>query len=755
MIPTFSDADARAPRRRPWRLLAAGVLATLLALSPTMTASAGTVVPVAAAESETPAPADDAPADRDARLVLAPTANGVVRPGQPFVAAVELTNGTSQAIPATRVSLRLGGASITDRGALAGWLTGEGDPALPEVGAVDLDAVSAGGDSAATVELGPDDPNLAGRAPGVYPLQATVVVADEEITAVSILIVNDDGAAPTPVGVIVPITAAPRAAGLLTADELTELTAADGALTAQLDAVEGTTAILAVDPAVPAAIRVLGTAVPPVAEDWLLRLESLSNSRFALQFGDADVAAQVQAGLPAPLQPTSLQAYMDPADFQRPVRALPTSSPTPSATASASPSPSATPDGPVFPDLAALTDIGEPTRDGVFWPASGRVTAGTLPALAAQGSGGLPALTLLASDGTATGSPDATVAGRASADGAELLVYDVAVSRALDVAAREDDPTTRAAALTAATAQLALVTAQAPGRPFVVVLERAEDRPRAALRAAVTTATGTPGLAPVTLDDLAASAPGTTTVIAAEPDPALSADVTLLMGDEARLTEFATIMDDPQLLTGPERAEILQLLGVGWESDRDASHAAIGAHRAETAATLQSVGILSTNVILASYGSDGFRPYVRNDLGYPVNLVFVAHPDDSSVDVAERTEVRAQADSNTRVNLPIEARIANATAVVTMQLYSPTGVAIGAVESATVEVHAEWETIGLVALVAIMAIFLTGGVVRTVLRRRARRREQETLTLEPDVSTGSAEGVGAGSDAPSARGDGG
>ena len=34
-----------------------------------------------------------------------------------------------------------------------------------------------------------------------------------------------------------------------------------------------------------------------------------------------------------------------------------------------------------------------------------------------------------------------------------------------------------------------------------------------------------------------------------------------LASEEARPRRFATILDDPALLTGPERAEILQLLG--------------------------------------------------------------------------------------------------------------------------------------------------------------------------------------------------
>ena len=59
----------------------------------------------------------------------------------------------------------------------------------------------------------------------------------------------------------------------------------------------------------------LGTAAPDTATAWLDRLELLPNSRFALQFGDADIAAQLDTGLSTPLGPTSLTAYMNPDDF--------------------------------------------------------------------------------------------------------------------------------------------------------------------------------------------------------------------------------------------------------------------------------------------------------------------------------------------------------------------------------------------------------------------------------------------------------
>ena len=149
------------------------------------------------------------------------------------------------------------------------------------------------------------------------------------ILANSAMIVPDPNAPAAPIGVVVPITATPIETGLLTAAELTELTGTGGSLRAQLDAVDGTSAILAVDPAIAAAINVLGTSAPPEATEWLERLEALTNPRFALQFGDADVSAQLASGLSRPMAPLTLQSLLNPAFFVPPA---PTSAPTPTPT---------------------------------------------------------------------------------------------------------------------------------------------------------------------------------------------------------------------------------------------------------------------------------------------------------------------------------------------------------------------------------------------------------------------------------------
>lgn len=707
-----SSAPASTPRHRLTRRLFATGAVALALLSGASPALAAT----------TPSPSPTGPVlSGEVDLLLSPIGNGILRPGQQLAVSATIDNGTAATVAGTEVTLEIGTDPLTDRGALGAWLAADSPAALPVVGSAPIEATASGDDASSAIVVAADNPALAARGPGVYPLRSTAVVGGATLVSTSVVIVPDD-AVTASVGVVVPITAPPGTAGLLGAGDLTTLTSAEGDLTAQLDAVDGTAAILAIDPAVPAAIRALGTSAPPTAVEWLTRLEALPNTRFALQFGDADLAPQVQAGLPAPLQPTSLVSYVAVQNLTAP--ATPTATPTPGAE---------DPSAPVVPDLAQLTAVGPGAHSGVLWPATGSAGTGVIAALGATTVGGAPSLTLVPSATTSAGDGNRTVRARATAAGAQLLVYDAEISAALDRAAGEGDPSRRGAPLTEATAYLSFATRESGGQPLLVTVDRGADRDRVGLRTALTAATLAPGVTPVGLDELVSADTTEVSVADLAPDDARAGEVTRLLSGESAIADFATILDDPALLTGRQRAEILQLLAVAWRDDPERAAEALATHREQTAATLDAVGILPSSVLnLISYDAS-FGPWIRNDLPYPVNLTLVARPDNTRLIVTERTPVLASAASNTRVTIPVQARVGNGAVTVTMQLYSPTGVPVGAVESAEVEVRAEWETIGLVILVGLMVLFLGLGIIRTVLRRRARRREQADASLEPEV----------------------
>lgn len=692
--------------RRP---LARRLLATLAAGALAL----GVVLPSAAAFAATPDPSSTNTAVASA-LSAAPGANGILRPGDPLSVVVTLSAGSSAA-SATPVALSVGTASLVDDASLDRWLGGDASgQTLQQVATGTVDATASGAQSSITLTVPATDPTLAGRGAGVYP----VLVSAAGLTAPSVVVVPSDGPT-TPIALVVPITAAPLTRGLLTGNELAELTAVDGALSAQLDAVDGTSATLAVDPAIPAAIRVLGSAAPPTAVAWLQRLLALPNDRFALQFGDADVAAQLQAGLTAPLGPSSLQSYMNEDDFTGPAPAV-------SAVSSPEPVPSASPGQPSYPTLTTLLDIGSATSN-VFWPATGSAGPETVASLGALGTPEEPARVLTASTSVSGGSRVAT----ATVAGVSTPVYDAEVSRVLAAAAGQNDATRRSASLSAAQAYLAIARSSAGDQPVLAVLDRGTDRSRVSLRATLGLLSSAPGFATSTLAEVSGRPASEVSLAAPTVDTTRATEMGDLLSDEQSVDRFATILDQPELLTGRERAEMLQVISVSWTGD--SARRAVADHRAGTQTTLDAVGILSSDFRLVS-SSAPLRPWVRNDLPWPVTVVLDVSPNDARLRVQDRTTVEAQAAANTRVEVPVEARIANGEVSVDLQLYSPTDEPVGAPQRVDVEVRAEWESIGLIVIVALVVAFLGLGVVRTITRRRRTRAEEEsTPTQDADT----------------------
>ena len=744
--------DIPAAPRRPWRLTLLTALMVVLMLAPAW--------PTAGAAAAT----DEATGSNAAReMTLSPVGNGIVRPGDALAVSVTISNETPLDSPASDVLLELGAEPLGDRAALSAWLTGDGDAdGLVVVGSAVADPVDAGQNAVTGLMLAPDDPQLAGRAPGVYPLRATATNASGSLVSTSVMIVPDDGAGGAAVGVIVPITAPPAADGLLSADELTALTAPDGQLTAQLEAVTGTTAILAVDPAIPAAVRALGSAAPPTATAWLAQLESLPNDRFGLQFGDADIAAQLNAGLPAPMAPTTLQPYLVPADFVPDPAATPSPTPTPTPTATPAPAPAAvgpdvpaptdspaptptptptptTPPGqPVYPTLEELISVGA-TRDAVYWPFTGTASPATVAALGGLSVGDDAALTLIPSGTTTAGRDDGTAAARGVVDAASVLVYDSAVSAALREASTIDDGSARGAALTEATAHLAFAVRESDGRPIAVTVDRADGRSRIGLATALSTVANAPGATPVGLDALVAAEPVAVTVDDVAPDEARTAAVAELVAGETALTDFATILEQPELITGPERASMLQLLGGAWLPDAEGWRAALAEHREATAATLGAVSIPQLTDITLVGQNVPLRIWVRNSLPWPVDVVLIAQPDAPRLLVQRETTVRAEPDSNTRVEIPVEAHVGNGEVDMRFELLSPTGLAVGSPQVATVMVRADWEVIGVGALVTVVGGLLVIGLIRTV-RRRRRAAAETAETAETAEAPGAEDG---------------
>ncbi len=689
MTPPASVApDARRPGARTHRLastsrIVAAAAAVLLGVS-VFAGAFGAAPSAVAADGET---------SSGLELLVAAEGDGVVGDDGSLRVALSMVNQTATTVPAGTADIFVGRAPLASRSAVSAWLEGTRTTRLRDVGTATLGAVSSLSAVTATtvVEVGDD------LDPGVYALRATSPSPRGTLVSRGVFVVGDevDG----DIAVLVPITAGPLENGLLSSDELAELTAPGGGLRAQVDAVTGTAAILAVDPAVVAAIRVLGTTAPPTATEWLDDLLALPNTRFALQFGDADLAAQYAAGVTEPLTvPTLAPAIV--------AAGVDTSTPSPTPTPTPTPTPGS--ESPVTADMAALTDIGD-ARGDVFWPAEGTVDADLVASL---GSLSPEAVTIVSS---------ADVGGeagaRARAGDSDLLVYDADVSAALRTATSAPRRIDRTAALATASAYASFADADAD---LLVTVGRSDDRTLPALRAAVRAAVRLDNRDAVSLTAVHTGTAEAVTVGRGAPDADRVAAVERFLDDEKDLAEFATILADPTVLTATERAAVLQLLGNGWVGHPDAWRVAVEDHLDETAATLDAVAIVPSPDINLLGSSAPLTFSVRNDLPWPATLVLLAEPNDPRLVVQNRIEVAAGAAQTTRVDVPVQARVGSGESSLDLELRSPTMVPIGTTTTVVVSVQAEWESVGIAVMAVLVGTFLVLGIVRTVLRLRRR-----------------------------------
>lgn len=667
---------------------------------------AATVLGLCATGGVVPAIADSSADDPTVELHVSAGLRGTVALGSATTASLTVQNESTTELPAGRVTVELSRTPLGDETTLQSWLDdAEAAGSFDEIGSDTTTPVDP--DSSATTSILIPAETIGELTPGVYPLRATLTGAatadiDEDVTSTSVLVVSEATAAP--IAVLVPITATPTDGALLSSEELSLLTAADGALTAALEGVSGTSAVLAVDPAIPASIRVLGSAAPAPAVEWLRRLDALPNERFTLQFGDADLTTQSQAGLTAPLQPTSLAPYLDPSRFTNAA----TPAPTPSDGAT-DPTPQPADGGPVLPDDATLTAV-DGAVGGIVWPRSD-VTDADLATFSTYL--GRDAVTILSSSATS-----GTVGGHSLIDGHDVLVTDAAASSALSKAASQNNSAVRQQFLAQASAHLSLSGRASTTAPVLVGLSRDDTRSADALKETIG-AVDTPGFS---LSGILA-APAATTTLATEPDSARGTDLQRMLADEAVLGEFSTILDDPQDMLSPKRMQIMRAtaVGLGVKAFDDA----VADVKEATRDTLAAVDIPPASTIqLLSANAD--LPFsVRNDLPWPVNVRLTVSPSDPRLDVQSVTDATLQPGATTRIKVPVSARVGSGELRLGLQLSSPTGVPISQPESVRVSVRAEWETIGLVLFGALIVLLLGLGTIRTIVRRRRDKRAEE------------------------------
>ncbi|AXH34452.1 hypothetical protein DVJ78_02585 [Humibacter sp. BT305] len=637
--------------------------------------------------------------DGTVSVQMSPSANGVVTPGAAYSVQVQVTNGTASTLAPGAVEVELDRTRLGDDAALSSWLApadGVTATTVP-VGSASMPSVPSGATHSVSVTI---DPAAFGLTEwGAYGVSAEVTVAgDVEATSRSAVVWNQGGA-PTadPVALVAPITVPVTTSALLSSDELKAYTAPDGVLTAQLDAYADRPVALAIDPRIIASIRALGTRAPESASAWLARLADVSNDTFALQYGDADLSAQAQAGLPSALTPTSFSWALDASDF-------------------------ASGTVPSTDQLLAWNW----TSTGVAWPRDGTVVADDFGFYLASGL-----------ETPLIGSSQLTDSSGGEFPGSSALIGDSPVlvsDRAASVAARgsvsDTDEITRGqsiAELSAALAVDAQRSASTGDRGTLIVLDR-DSTPPASTDRLFSALEAVPWAGTTDFSDLVDSVRSTTAsaTLVDSAEPAERVDqVRSVLGTIPRLDTFSSVLDDPQLIQGRSRAVALSTLANAWADQPAAFATATSDVVNATAKTLESVQIVDGSSITMVSNQSELPITLANDLPYPVNVVLHAVPSNGRLVVGQTdTPVTLEASSRKSVKIPLEAQVANGQVLLRLQLLAPDGTVLSSPPARQVTVSADWETVGTAVAGGLVVVLFGIGITREIIKRRRRHAAQ-------------------------------
>lgn len=550
---------------------------------------------------------------------------------------------------------------------------------------------------------------------------------------------------PLTLAVVVPVTVPLDAPPILDAASLARWTAPNGFLTTRLDAVTGTAATLAVDPRIGVSIRLLGSAAPASAVDWLARLESLPNDAFALAYADADRAGLAEQGRDDLAAPLGFGFAIQPDRFAPiPGPTAGTPSPTTTTEPEATAVPEPNPTGPPGPDPSPAPPTPSPTPpdpdqptapptdeelladrfalSGIVWASPGTVTADGAAALADAGVEHL----LLPSEELSRG-------GHVRLDELTALGVDTELSALASSAAAS-------AGLSDFTRDRLLVSLSGyePAAGAVVLSTgRAVTEEPGSLSALLDLLADESGLALTGLGTILTSPTARGALVPAPDD-----DRARLVADMAEASDaeapISTVVADPEAFLAERRLELLAALAAGRVGDPPLAEEAYLEGSAAVAGAVR-IAISSSDLLVLS-SSTGLPVTISNALDVPATVRLWARPLRPLLRIRDvPMTVTVEPDSSRTVYLPAEA-VTNGRVAVLLELSSSTAETIGPERRINVDLHAEWETIGIIILV-IVGLAFAGGVVRNIVVRRLRsRRDRDSgAPAESEATSGASD----------------
>jgi len=670
-------------------------------------ASRATAQRQATAVTPTATPTTTEPA---ARLTVTPATPDPLRPDEDLQLIVTIENTTATAVDSGTLDIYLAQRALTSRVALEDWLaadesTNRGDVLVSEP---DTPIVPAGDTVSlpvtvpeASVTLGPRN-NWGAR--GIAATLQTESGTELEGRGTFVWFLEDE-VTPVNLGLVMPLTTPESSTGLISATDLAAYTATGGRLARQLDGIANRQVAIAIDPMIIASIRILGSSAPASAVDWLERLRLASNEIFPLQYADADLAAQSQADATGVLAPTTFDHAIDPALFTQPA---------PATAEDAEPDPVA-----VTPPTSAELLSWNYTRSDIAWPRAATVIGGDMDFFSDNGM----STTILSETNVSRSeipTPNAVVA----LDGGTGLVTTDALSAAISTAATATTDAAWRAAIAEASSRLAVISAEDPGmvRTIMAAFDRNWTDEGDRIGQTLDALQGLLWETPASMQAALGAAPATGVDFRSRPvsDERLNTARALLDRD-TELNTFATALSTPLSVTGPNRLQLLALLGGRWAEQPQLWSEQVTASLAASSETLNAVTVTSRGPVNVVGSTVPFPITLNNTLDQAVTVRVQVVPSNGRLIVDNDLETTIDANSARAVTVPVSAAVGNGDVSLVVTLFTPDGSAIGSSIPIEVNVQADWEGLGAAIFAGFVVLFFGFGVWRNIVRRRPTR----------------------------------
>ncbi|MGL4339284.1 MAG: DUF6049 family protein [Rhodoglobus sp.] len=524
-------------------------------------------------------------------------------------------------------------------------------------------------------------------------------------------VVATEASGPVKLALAVPITVPESGDGLMSAETLERYTSPLGPLTTALDSLIGKPVALGIDPRIVVSIRVLGTAAPSSATAWLARLYGAPNETFPLSYADSDMTLATQAGYGTVLAPDSFDFAIDPALF---TATADTAVATSSATPAPSPSSTIVPE-PAVPTLPTSADLlaWPYSLTGLAWPRENTAIATDLPVIADSGYS-----TIILSSGNV--SRNENIGSVAEIGGTRILISDDSVAEAFRAATQSrslNDWQPANLALSAAIATAGSAQSGPTGAVFAT-LNRALVSNTNYLSQTVASMQSNPAISLTRVADILVTTPTIASIVDKPQPPERVKLMRDLLNAHAQETQFLGIAEDPLAITSKRRLELLAVTANGWDNNPDGWINSV-------AENLESSRILQSSVQIASADDFTFLAAaaplpiaVRNDLNQAVTVYVTVRPDTGLLTMGEsRVKLMVEANSQASAKIPAQA-VSNGIVSITISLMSDSGVSIGSVSRARINVQAGWETPVVIVIAILVVGVFGGGLVRNIVRLR-------------------------------------